>query len=129
VKPAPGRASKVSLGADTLGSCGRTCEACNEGLYQFDISSMISGLESFRDAAADAARTIGHEVRRSEDFAASTLSPQRVCLEGVRWADVVVVLLGARYGDVQLIGSLGDPRGVPRGPRHDGRRGVHPGRR
>jgi hypothetical protein len=65
---------------------------------------VISGFESFRDAGADAARTFGHEVRRSEDFAASTLSPQRVCLEGVRWADVVVVLLGARYGDVQPSG-------------------------
>lgn len=68
------------------------------------ISSVISGFESFRDAAAEAARTLGHEVQRSEDFAASTLSPQRVCLEGVRWADVVVVLLGARYGDVQPSG-------------------------
>jgi hypothetical protein len=68
------------------------------------ISSVIVGFEPFRDAAAHVARALGHEVRRSEDFAASTVSPQRVCLEGVRWADVVVVLLGARYGEVQPSG-------------------------
>src|SRR5207249_8235965 len=71
------------------------------GSVRVFISSVITGLEPFRDAAADAARTLDHEVRRSEDFAASTASPQQVCLEGVRWADVVVLLLGERYGDVQ----------------------------
>jgi hypothetical protein len=74
-----------------------------DGLKVF-ISSVVTGFEPFRDAAAQAVRALGHEVRRSEDFGASTASPQRVCLDGVRWGEVVIVLLGARYGDVQASG-------------------------
>ena len=52
------------------------------------LSSVVRGLETFRDAAAKAARTLKHDVNRAEDFGASPDSPQRVCLEGVRKADV-----------------------------------------
>ena len=45
-----------------------------------------------------------HEVKRSEDFGASADTPQQACLAGVRWAEVVVLLLGARYGDRQTSG-------------------------
>ena len=65
------------------------------------ISSVIGGFEQYRDAASRAARTLRHEVRRSEDFGASPASPQQTCLAGVRWADVVVLLVGARYGERQ----------------------------
>jgi hypothetical protein len=68
------------------------------------ISSPIGGLEPFRDAAGHAAGALRHEVKRSEDFGASANTPQQACLAGVRWADVVVLLLGARYGDLQPSG-------------------------
>jgi len=68
------------------------------------ISSVISGFEAFRDVAAAAARTLDHTVVRAEDFPASSSTPQRACLAGVRKADVVVLLLGARYGSAQASG-------------------------
>lgn len=68
------------------------------------ISSAVRGLEPFRDVVARAAAALRHEVKRSEDFGASANAPQQACLAGVRWADVVVLLLGARYGDRQSSG-------------------------
>jgi hypothetical protein len=65
------------------------------------ISSVIRGLAPYRDAAARAAKTLGHAVKRSEDFAASPDSPQRLCLAGVREADVTILILGQVYGDQQ----------------------------
>jgi hypothetical protein len=62
------------------------------------ISSIIRGFEPYRDAAAKAAKTLRHEVKRAEDFGASPDSPQRVCLAGVRDSEVTVLLLGANYG-------------------------------
>jgi len=62
------------------------------------ISSVVKGLEAERDAAAKAAATLGCEVKRSEDFGALERSPREACLEGVRWADAVVLILGERYG-------------------------------
>lgn len=77
---------------------------CNTPIMRIFISSVIVGLEPFRDAAATSAIDLGHEVRRAEDFGASAGSPQQVCLEGVRWADLVVVLLGGSYGAIQASG-------------------------
>jgi hypothetical protein len=68
------------------------------------VSSVIRGLEPYREAATRAARALRHEVKRAEDFAASTVTPQQACLAGVRWADVVILLLGSRYGDRQASG-------------------------
>jgi hypothetical protein len=68
------------------------------------ISSVIGGFEDFREAAAEAIGTLRHQVTRSEDFSATPDSPQIACLAGIRQADVVVVLLGARYGPVQASG-------------------------
>jgi len=68
------------------------------------ISSVISGLEEYRDAAQRAAETLDHTVIRAEDFPASSTTPRRACLAGVRQADIVVLLLGARYGSVQASG-------------------------
>lgn len=68
------------------------------------VSSVIASFEAFRDAAADAARLLGHDVRRAEDFSARPESPQQTCLAGVRWADVVLLVLGPRYGAVQASG-------------------------
>jgi hypothetical protein len=65
------------------------------------LSSVISAMEDYRAAARHAAETLGHTVLAAEDIGASPLSPQQVCLGAVRDADVVVLLLGARYGDPQ----------------------------
>jgi hypothetical protein len=68
------------------------------------ISSVVGGFEHFRDAAAAAVRSLGHHVVRAEDFGASPASPQSACLAGVRDADVVLLLLGERYGEPQAAG-------------------------
>jgi hypothetical protein len=68
------------------------------------ISSVIAGMEGFRAAARQAAETLGHTVTAAEDFRASPQTPQQVCLGAVRDADVVVLLLGARYGAPQESG-------------------------
>jgi hypothetical protein len=68
------------------------------------ISSVITGMEGYRAAARQAAETLGHTVTAAEDFRASPQSPQQVCLGAVRDADVVVLLLGARYGAPQESG-------------------------
>ncbi|HEY3267553.1 MAG TPA: DUF4062 domain-containing protein [Armatimonadota bacterium] len=65
------------------------------------ISSLITGFEEFRTAAARGASDLGHSVIRAEDFGASTDSPQQVCLAGIRKADVVLLVLGERYGTKQ----------------------------
>lgn len=68
------------------------------------ISSVIAGLEPYRDAAALAIAALGYTAKRSEDYGASPASPQSVCLQGVRDADCLVLLLGERYGFVQPSG-------------------------
>jgi hypothetical protein len=61
-------------------------------------------MEDYRAAARQAAQTLGHTVTAAEDFRASPHTPQQVCLGAVRDADVVVLLLGARYGAPQNSG-------------------------
>lgn len=65
------------------------------------ISSLISGFESMRAAAKSAVVALRHEPVMAEDFPAQPNSPQIACLQGVRSADVVVLILGDRYGSVQ----------------------------
>lgn len=62
------------------------------------ISSLITGFEDFRQAARDAVTTLRHEPVMAEDFGAKPTSPQISCLDGVRRADAVVLILGERYG-------------------------------
>lgn len=68
------------------------------------ISSLISGYEPYRTAVADAVETLGHTVVRAEDFSASPGTPQQACLAGVRESDLVVLLIGERYGYRQTSG-------------------------
>lgn len=68
------------------------------------LSSVITGFEPYREAAARAIRTLQHQVIRAEDFGAQPDSPQRVCLAGVRNSDAIVLALGERYGDLQPSG-------------------------
>jgi hypothetical protein len=68
------------------------------------VSSVIAGFEAYREAAASSASTLDHEVLRSEDFGAVDVSSQVACLSAVRAADVTLVVIGARYGQVQESG-------------------------
>ncbi len=62
------------------------------------LSSVIGGIEKYRAAAAAGIEALGHQVVRAEDFGASAGSPQAACLGGVRESDVVILLIGSRYG-------------------------------
>lgn len=68
------------------------------------ISSVIDGMEDYRDAAAHAIGVLGHRVIRAEDLHASPATPRIACLEAVRHSDAVVLILGGRYGSVQESG-------------------------
>lgn len=68
------------------------------------ISSLITGLEPIRAAARAAVVDLGHEVIMAEDFGAKPTSPQVACLDGVRQAGIVVLILGADYGAKQPSG-------------------------
>jgi hypothetical protein len=75
------------------------------------ISSVVSGFERVRDAAAAGIEAVDGTPTRSEDFGAVAASSQQACLAGVRDAEAVVLLLGARYGFVQpavQTGYIGD---------------------
>lgn len=65
------------------------------------VSSLIAGFEPFRLAAKAAIQTLRHEPIMAEDFGARADSPQVACLQGVRDSEVVVLVLGGRYGAVQ----------------------------
>lgn len=62
------------------------------------VSSLISGFEPLRSAARSAIKAIDHEPVMAEDFGAKPASPQVACLQGLRSADLVVLILGERYG-------------------------------
>lgn len=65
------------------------------------VSSLISGFEPFRAAVKAAIQTLRHEPIMAEDFGARADSPQVACLQGVRNSELVVLVLGGRYGAVQ----------------------------
>ncbi len=64
------------------------------------VSSLISGFEPLRVAARNAIQSLGHEPVMAEDFGAQAKSPQLACLQGLRSADLVILILGERYGAV-----------------------------
>ncbi|WP_082547469.1 DUF4062 domain-containing protein [Rhodanobacter sp. Soil772] len=68
------------------------------------ISSVISGYEAERAAAEKAIRLLGHEPVLAENFPASPLTPQAACLGALRTADLVVLIVGSRYGYPQAAG-------------------------
>lgn len=74
------------------------------GAVKVFISSLIGGFEEFRAAASEAVETLGHHVVKAEDFPVSPGTPQQACLAAVRESDVVVLLLGQRYGYTQPSG-------------------------
>ena len=62
------------------------------------ISSLIGGFERERAAARRAVTTLRFEPVMAEDFGAQPNSPQVACLNGLRGSDLVVLVLGERYG-------------------------------
>lgn len=68
------------------------------------ISSLISGMEAERAAAKRAIQALGHEPVMAEDFGARPDSPQVACLSELRSSDLVVLVLGERYGTPQQSG-------------------------
>ena len=64
------------------------------------ISSVISGFETFRVAARSAVTTLRHEPVMAESFSAQPNSPQVACLQALRSSDLVVLIIGERYGVV-----------------------------
>lgn len=69
------------------------------------VSSLIGGMEEFRENAAKAATTLRHEVKKAEDFGATSDTPQQTCLAGVRASETLILILGARYGVRQESGK------------------------
>jgi hypothetical protein len=66
--------------------------------------SLISGMEPIRVAARSAVTPLGHEPLVAEDFGALPHSLQVVCLDALRQAGAVVLIMGTRYGAVQPTG-------------------------
>lgn len=70
------------------------------------LSSLIAGFEPLRSAGRAAIVTLRHEPIMAEDFGAQPNSPQIACLSGLRKSDVVVLILGERYGASQPTSQL-----------------------
>jgi hypothetical protein len=70
------------------------------------ISSLITGFEEMRAAATAAVISLGHQAIIAETFGAGVSSPRVACLQGVREADLVVLVLGGDYGAVQPVSDL-----------------------
>ncbi len=68
------------------------------------LSSLIAGFGEVRLAAKDAIQTLRHEPVMAEDFGAQPNSPQIACLQGLRGADLMILVLGQDYGAVQPSG-------------------------
>jgi len=68
------------------------------------ISSLISGMEAERAIVKHSIEMLGHQAVMAEDFGARASSPQVACLSGLRESDLVVLLLGPRYGAKQTSG-------------------------
>lgn len=68
------------------------------------VSSLISGMQEERAAARRAIELLGHEAVMAEDFGARASSPQVSCLQGLRSAELFVLVLSTRYGVQQPSG-------------------------
>jgi Domain of unknown function (DUF4062) len=75
-----------------------------EVIVKVFISSLIGGYGHYRLAAREAIEALGRQAVRAEDFPASTGTPQQACLGAVRDSELVVLLMGERYGVPQPAG-------------------------
>lgn len=64
------------------------------------ISSVMAGFGAERQAVVRAVRALRYEPIMAEDFGAQPNSPQVACLGGVRGSDIVVLVMGERYGSI-----------------------------
>ena len=65
------------------------------------VSSVVDGYEHFRDAVCRAIKARDHDpVLMGQTNPALPHTPRKACLDGVAASDVVVLLLGSRYGSV-----------------------------
>lgn len=65
------------------------------------ISSIITGYDEYRNATASAISSVGYKVIRAEGFSARPETPRQACLAEVRKSDIVILILGAKYGYIQ----------------------------
>lgn len=86
----------------------RKAQPHNRGMKVF-VSSLIGDLEPLRRAARDAIVSLGHEPLPSEDRLMPPLAPQQACLDGVRRADLIVLILTDRYGLAQSHTGMSAP--------------------
>ena len=101
----PARATVPVAECAPLVTKGRVVElvtGCSQnGPMRVFISSVIIGMEDLRSAAADAAQTLDLDVVMAEGLAAAGETPQISCLREVRASDLVILILGKRYGNPQ----------------------------
>lgn len=69
------------------------------------VSSVMQGFTDQRLAAKSAIELLRLQPVMAEDFGAKPHSSQRVCLEGVKGSDILVLILGRRYGFVAQSGK------------------------
>ena len=62
------------------------------------VSSVSKGFEGTREEIIQDLRKAGYEVNAMEQFGAQSDPPIEVCLRELRKADVVVLIVGPRYG-------------------------------
>ena len=68
------------------------------------VSSVMRDQGDWREAARSAIETLGLQAVMAEEFGASPNAPRAECLAAVRDADVMILILGAEYGDLQASG-------------------------
>lgn len=64
------------------------------------LSSTFEDLREHREVVATSLRSMGHDLLGMEEYTAQDIRPLARCLEDVRGSDVVVLLIGWRYGFV-----------------------------
>ena len=70
------------------------------------VSSVVGGYEKYRKAAKEAVKALDYEpVVMESTHPASPVSSQEACLTEIGDSDVVVLLLGKRYGTPQESGK------------------------
>ena len=70
------------------------------GIQMVFISSTHDDMEEYRNAASDALTSIEHFPVGMEHFVAATDTPLDVCLANVRRCQLMILLVGMRYGSV-----------------------------
>lgn len=68
------------------------------------VSSVMRDRGEWREAARSAIETLGLQAVMAEDFGASPNTPRTECLAAVRDADVMILILGSEYGELQASG-------------------------